>query len=123
MIVSETKINSTIARQILLEAKKNGVSVEDYLNEAAKEKSNDENGNSPKVRRTKTNVDLSKENKWLKENQHKYIGKWIVLDGDKLIGAGDDPIPFAAKARANGVKIPFVQFIEDDSVPFTGGWL
>lgn len=121
--MNSSNISSNIARQILIEAKKNGVSVEDYLNEVVKENPQNENDNLPKVRKTKTKVDLSRENKWLEENQNNYIGKWVVLDGDKLIGAGDDPKPFVEEARANGVKVPFVQFIEDDSIPFTGGWL
>ena len=122
-MINPSNISSNIARHILIEAKKNGVSVEDYLNEVANVKPNNKNNNLAKVRRTKTEVDLSKEQKWLKENQDKYIGKWVVLDGEKLVGAGDDPKPFVEEARANGVKIPFVQFIEDDSIPFTGGWL
>ena len=123
MIVSETQINPTIARQILLEAKQNGVTVEDYLAEIAEE--NQQNGNLsiPKVRQTKTKVDLSKEREWLRENKHKYLGQWIVLDGNKLIGAGNDPIPFVKKARREGVQIPFLTYIsKDDSEPFTGGW-
>ena len=122
-MMNPSNISPNIARQILAEARRNGVSVEDYLNEAAQEESQNENRISPKVRRTGIKVDLSKEHQWLQENQHKYIKQWVVLDGDKLIGAGDDPKPFVEEARANGVKIPFVQFIEDDSVPFTGGWL
>lgn len=122
-MMNPSNISSNIARQILSEAKKNGVSVEDYLNEVAKEKPQNGNGDLPKIRRRKTRVDLSKEHKWLEENQDKYIGKWVVLDGDKFVGAGDDPKPFVEEARANGVKVPFVQFIEDDSIPFTGGWL
>lgn len=120
--MNPSNISSNIARQILMEAKKNGVSVEDYLNEVAKEKPKNKNGNLSKVRRTKTSLDLSGEHKWLKENRQKYIGKWVVLDGNKLIGAGDDPKPFVEKARNEGVKIPFVKFITDDTEPFCGGW-
>ncbi len=121
--MNSPNISSNIARQILLEAKQNGVTVEEYLAEIAEE--NQQNGNLtlPKVRRTKTKVDLSKEREWLKENRHKYLGQWIVLDGSKLIGAGNDPIPFVKKARREGVQIPFIKYIsEDDLEPFTGGW-
>lgn len=122
-MMSSPHISSNIARQILLEAKQNGVTVEDYLAEIAEE--NQQNGNLllPKVRQTKTKVDLSKERKWLRENKDKYLGQWIVLDGNKLIGAGNDPIPFVKKARREGVQIPFIKYIsQDDSEPFTGGW-
>ena len=99
--------------------KENGVSVENYLEEIA----NGTNGDAPKIRTASEKVDLSKSREWLKENRQKYLGKWIVLDEDKFIGADDDPRPIVEKARQMGVKIPFVKFIEDDSEPFTGGWL
>ena len=82
-----------------------------------------DNGNAPKIRKTATKVDLSKEREWLEANKNKYLGKWVVLDGNKLIGVGDNPLPFVEKARKKGVKIPFMKFIQDESEPFTGGWL
>ncbi|MGH9765049.1 MAG: DUF5678 domain-containing protein [Blastocatellia bacterium] len=51
------------------------------------------------------------------------VGKWVVLDGDRLIGVGDDPRPLVNAAREQGVKLPFVEFIRDDSEPFVGGWM
>lgn len=123
MIVSETQINPTIARQILLEAKQNGVSVEDYLKKVAEESQSNGSRKTPKVRKTEVYLDFRNEHEWLRENRQKFIGKWVVLDGNKLIGAGDNPLPFVEKARKEGVKIPFVKFITDDSEPFCGGWL
>lgn len=98
-----------------------GVSVENYL-EAVADKTNG-NGAGPKIRRDSEKVDLSESNEWLKKSRQKYLGKWIVLDGNRFVGAGDDPRPIVAKARKDGVKVPFVKFVEDDSEPFTGGWL
>ncbi len=121
MINSIENLNSETARRILLEAKNNGVSVEDYLEEIANENPANENGNE--ARTVSERVDLSKSHEWLKENRQKYIGKWVVLDGGRFIGAGDDPRPFVEQARQTGVKIPFVKFVEDDREPFTGGWL
>jgi hypothetical protein len=77
----------------------------------------------PKVRKTTFKYDTSKSREWLKAHRHEYIGKWVVLDGDTLIGAGDDPRPIVATARAAGAKILFVEFIRDTSEPFMGGWL
>jgi hypothetical protein len=68
-------------------------------------------------------VDFSKEREWLKEHRHEYVGQWIVLDGDRLVGHGDNPVPIFAQARAEGVAIPFVKFIRDESEPFCGAWL
>jgi Family of unknown function (DUF5678) len=68
-------------------------------------------------------VDLSKEHEWLRQHKHEYVGQWVVLDGDHLVGHGSDPLPFFQQAKAEGVKMPFVHFIRDDSEPFCGGWL
>lgn len=113
MIVSETLINPLIARQILQEAKENGVAVEDYLKEISETSKSNGGKKSPKVRRTDTKLDFSREEEWLKENRKNFIGKWIVLDGKRLVGFGDNPVEIFEKAKAEGVKIPFVQFITD----------
>jgi hypothetical protein len=116
MILTEPEINPNVARQIIENARLKGVTVEVYLKEISKR-------DYPKVKVTNDRVDLSLSQKWLDENQHNYVGKWIVLDGDKLIGYGDNPLPIVEKARSMGVKIPFVKRIEDTSEPFMGGWL
>lgn len=77
----------------------------------------------PKIRRVAVDYDFSKSREWLKAHRQEYIGKWVVLDGDRLVGAGDDPRPIVAQARAEGVTMPFVKFIRDTSEPFMGGWL
>jgi Family of unknown function (DUF5678) len=123
MTTTPNQISPEIARQILFAAKNYGVSVEDYLETVANESAVNGNGNSAKVKKSGETVDLSDSRDWLKENRQKYVGKWIVLDGKTFIGAGEDPRPIVEKARKDGVKIPFVKFIEDDSEPFVGGWL
>lgn len=123
MITHETQINPAIARQILLEAEQNGLPVEDYLKEIADEAESNGQREIPKVRKIKTKLEYSREHEWLAENRHKYVGKWVVLDGNRLIGAGDDPIPIVEKARSEGVKSPLMTYIdENDSEPFCGGW-
>lgn len=77
----------------------------------------------PKIRRVTVKYDFSKSREWLKAHRHQYVGQWIVLDGDRLIGAGDDPRPIVAQARPEGVTTPFVEFICETSEPFMGGWL
>jgi hypothetical protein len=117
MNIPTENLNSEVARRILFEAKESGVSVENYLEAIA----NGANGDAAQKMAGK--VDLSESRAWLRENQQKFVGQWVVLDGDKLIGAGDDPRPIVEQARASGVEVPFVKFIEDDSESFTGGWL
>ncbi len=78
---------------------------------------------SPEVRKATVTFDSSKSREWLKAHRHEYINQWIVLDGDKLIGAGDDPRPIVVQAHAAGRTTLFVKFIRDTSEPFMGGWL
>lgn len=76
----------------------------------------------PNIRRASFKIDTSKSREWLKAHRHEYAGKWVVLDGDRLIGAGDDPRNIFEQA-AQGVKVPFVKFIQESLDPFMGGWL
>ena len=77
----------------------------------------------PRIRKASFRIDTTKSHEWLKSHRHEYIAKWVVLDGDRLVGAGDDPQPIFAQARTQGVKVPFVTFIQEDLKPFMGGWV
>ena len=62
--------------------------------------------------------------RWLHENQKRYSGQWVALDGDRLIANGSTAKEVYSKAKAEGVDIPFVELVtEQESVLFTGGWL
>ena len=122
MTDAQSNITSQTARQILLDAEKKGVTVEVYLKILAEERS-ENNFKELAVKKSTINYNFAESRNWLKNNAQNYVGKWIVLDGKNLIGAGKNPIPLVEKARRTGVKIPFVQFINDDSKPFMGGWL
>lgn len=67
-------------------------------------------------------VETSKEREWLAQHKHEYVGQWVVLDKDRLLGHGSDPVPIVRQAQADGVRIPFMVFIRDESEPFCGGW-
>ena len=127
MIDSQNNISSQTARQILLDAKKSGVAVEVYLKNLADEQSENQNSENyhkrPAIGKSSINYNFPKSHEWLKNNAQRYMGKWIVLDGENLIGAGENPVPIVEKARRKGVKIPFVLFIENNSKPFMGGWI
>jgi len=68
-------------------------------------------------------VDRARELNWLAEHRHEYLGQWIVLDGDRLLGHGPDPNPLVESARASGSPRPLVIHVRDESEPATGGWL
>ena len=78
-MINSPNISSQTARHILLEAKQNGLTVEDYLEKIAEETVENGNKNSHEIRRTESRVDLRKEREWLKENRNKYVGQWVVL--------------------------------------------
>ena len=62
--------------------------------------------------------------RWLHENQEKYSGQWIALDGDRLIASAPTAKEVYSQAKAEGVEIPFVELLTDpEPVPSTGGWL
>jgi len=75
------------------------------------------------VRKSAVVVNLEKEFEWLREHWQEYLGQWVVLDGERLVGYGSDPRPLVAQARAEGVKMPFAKFIRDQTSPSMGGWL
>ena len=117
--MTELQITSKVARQILNEAEQNGVTVDAYLKNIA-----DENGHKKsEIRQSAIEYDFTDSQKWLAKNAQNYVGKWIVLDGARLVGFGENPLPIVETARNEGVKVPFVQFIKDNSEPFMGGWL
>ncbi len=67
--------------------------------------------------------DRSKEREWLLQHREEYVGRWIALDGDRLLGHGDEVTPVMEKAREAGVGDALVCFIEPVStlsgLPFT----
>jgi hypothetical protein len=77
----------------------------------------------PQVRKSSIVIDLQKESEWLHQHWREYVGQWVVLDGDRLVGHGPDPRPIYAQARAEGVEMPLVEFIVDRTQPSMGGWL
>ena len=77
----------------------------------------------PEVRTSSVIVNLEKELEWLREHWHEYIGQWVVLDGERLIGHGSDPRPLITQARVEGVKMPFAKYVRDEAFPSMGGWM
>lgn len=39
-------------------------------------------------------------------------GQWVVVEGDALIGSGQDPAALVAAARQQGIQTPYVFFVE-----------
>lgn len=77
-----------------------------------------------KLAEPKTNKDeikkLQQSMKWLDENRQKYLGQWVCLDGNNLIGHGTDAVKLYKQAKEKGVKVPFVEHIVEDEA-YGGG--
>ena len=78
----------------------------------------------PEVRKaTRPYIDRSRELAWLAAHREDYAGEWVVLEGDRLLGHGDDPRPIVDQARAEGIDCPFVVHIRAEAGPVMGAWL
>ena len=65
----------------------------------------------------------TREAKWIDENRTAYAGQWVVVEGDRLIAAGVDPLRVFADAKEQGVQSPFiVHVLPEDPLPFVPGW-
>lgn len=61
--------------------------------------------------------------RWIDEHRAEFLGKWVCLDGDKLVSYGDDAKQVYAEAKAKGIEIPFIEQVrEEENAPFWGGW-
>jgi hypothetical protein len=58
---------------------------------------------------------------WIREHRQEYGGQWVALDGDRLIAQGLVSDDVFRAAEADGVRLPFVTYIEPaDAPPFMG---
>lgn len=81
-------------------------------------------------KKTQTDIDWQERNekfqkalKWIEKNRQEYLGKWVCLDGDKLIASGDDAKKVYAEAKAKGIEIPFIEQVrEKEPSAYWGGW-
>ena len=65
--------------------------------------------------------DFAGEIQWLSRRRKRYVGKWVALDGDRLIAAGSHAKEVYQAARRAGVEVPFVEQIRPaDKLPFAG---
>lgn len=56
---------------------------------------------------------------WIRQHRKEYGGQWVILDGDRLIAAGNDILALKAAREADGVSSPFFGFVEPaDAPPF-----
>lgn len=44
-----------------------------------------------------------------------FENEWVVLEGEKIIAHGDDPVHVIDEARSKGVRTPYIFFVEPQS--------
>lgn len=60
---------------------------------------------------------------WLKDNRTKYAGKYVALDGAKVVGIGKTRHEAAGQANDQNVRNAFVTYVYPlDYVGEVGGW-
>lgn len=67
--------------------------------------------------------DYAKAKKWIAGNGKNYLNQWVCLEGERLVAYGADGRDVYRKAKAAGVKAPFIHYIEEEPEAFWGGWL
>ena len=66
-------------------------------------------------------LDFSRELQWLLAHRRKYAGKWVALQGDRLLASGPNAREVYQAARRAGVKVPFVDQVPAfEETPFAG---
>lgn len=59
---------------------------------------------------------------WLKAHREEYAGKYVALDGDRLVGSGSSIREAHEQGRRAGVDHPFLVHVSSvNDAPF-GGW-
>jgi len=60
--------------------------------------------------------------RWIKEHGAEYAGRWVALDGDRLIAFGQTEGEVAIAARNDGAYLPLVIYLprpdEPDEIGF-----
>lgn len=67
------------------------------------------------TRKATTPPRRTRELAWRREHQDllsSVAGQWVVLEGDQLVAHGPDPAALIAEARATGIRVPYVFFVE-----------
>ncbi len=72
---------------------------------------------TPPIVRTCTPKDRSKEDEWFRQHRDEYVGQWIALDGDRLLGHNEDFKVVATAARNAGVADALIFFVELRNAP------
>jgi Family of unknown function (DUF5678) len=60
---------------------------------------------------------------WLIAHREEYGGRYVALDGDRLVGSGDTIRQAATAASQNGCLQPFLVYVPRPEGEYWGGWI
>ncbi len=61
---------------------------------------------------------------WAARPDSRFIGQWVVLEGDQVVANGTNAKQTYEAARRRGIASPFVIYVSgEEQEPFAGGWL
>jgi hypothetical protein len=53
-----------------------------------------------------------------------YLGKWVALEGDRVVASGIDVRSVRDEAKGAGIAVPFLTFVSPERHEhFVGGWI
>lgn len=76
---------------------------------------------APKEETAWRNERFRKAQLWIDAHKEEYDGEFVLLEGDILLGHGNDPRKLYKVARERRIRSPFVTRIRANELPF-GGW-
>ncbi len=121
------EIAPEIENRLEAEARRNGISKSDLAKNVIEERfAPRENGENQLPRRSRyvgrvEMRDFSGEDQWLRENSEQYQGKYVALQGNRLLASGNGYKEIITKAREAGFPDALLIYVEPfDTPPFAG---
>ena len=72
------------------------------------------------------NVDAGRtgvrERDWLEHHWREHVGRWVALDGGRLVGEAANAREALQRARESGHSMPFLVHVTEPSEKPFGGW-
>ena len=119
------EIPAEIEARLEAEARRRGLSRDEFVRIVLEEKLNMEETNGPSESPFKPRIlarnlpvkDRSREHEWLRQHRDEYDGQWVALDGDRLLAHGLDLKEVDRKAREIGVEDALMVRVEGSRTP------
>ncbi len=119
------EIPNELELRLETEAQRQGISKDEFVKVMLEEKLVSQSNNrrrelAAKARLIATDLpikDRSHEHEWLVKNCDEYDGKYVALDGDRLLAVGENAKEVAVRARELGVNDALIVYVEGSNRP------